>query len=246
MTAALTWTEIKLLSREPLTLVVSLLFPIVLMALLLASFGNEPSAEFMGIGGTDFYVPSYLGAAIAVMGLIGVPTHLASYRRDGVLRRLRAAGVSATSVITAQAFVMAVLAVLGAGAMVAIAASGFEMSAPVSVAGAALGFAAGLAAFTGIGLFLGTLMPTPRAAQGFGLLIFFSLFFLVGGGPPPTLLPEWMNTAVGYTPMGQLADAIRSPWTGAGTEVAALVGLFLIAIVTVALAHRRLTRHDLT
>ena len=55
----------------------------VLMALLLASFGNEPSAEFMGIGGTDFYVPSYLGAAIAVMGLIGVPTHLASYRRDG-------------------------------------------------------------------------------------------------------------------------------------------------------------------
>lgn len=246
MTAALTWTEIKLLSREPLTLVVSLLFPIVLMALLLASFGNEPSAEFMGIGGTDFYVPSYLGAAIAVMGLIGVPTHLASYRRDGVLRRLRAAGVSATSVMVAQALVMTLLALVGAGAMVAIAYSGFDMSAPVSIAGTIVGFAVGLLAFTGIGLLLGTLMPTPRAAQGLGLLIFFSLFFLVGGGPPPTLLPDWMNTAVSYTPMGQLADAIRSPWTGGGNEVGAMIGLAVIAVVTVVLAHRRLTRHDLT
>lgn len=245
MTAALTWTEIKLLTREPLTLVVSLLFPTVLMLLLLASFGSEPSEEFAGLGGTDFYVPSYLGAAIAVMGFIGIPTHLASYRQEGVLRRFRAGGVPAISIMVAQTVMMAVLSVVGAGVMIGIAYSGFEISAPVSLAGAILGFVVGVLAFAGLGLFLGSLMPSARAAQGLGLLFFFGTFFLVGGGPPPALLPDGLNTAVEFTPIGQLADAIRSPWTGQGYDLTALVALGAIALVTGILAHRRLSRLDL-
>jgi ABC-2 type transport system permease protein len=245
MNLALTWTEIKLLTREPLTLVVSLLFPTVLMLLLLASFGSEPDEVFAGLGGTEFYVPSYLGAAIAVMGLIGVPTHLASYRQDGVLRRFRAAGVPATSIVISQTVMMTVLAVIGAGLMLALAYTGFDVSAPASLGGTLLGFSAGLLVFAGIGLYLGSLMPSARAAQGLGLLIFFSTFFLVGGGPPPSLLPDSLNTAVEFTPIAQLADAIRSPWTGAGNDVTALVALTVLAIVTFTLARRRLNRLDL-
>jgi len=65
MPAYLTWTEVKLLAREPLVLVVSLMFPILLMVLLLASFSGDNDPVFVGLNGTDFYVTSYLGAAIA-------------------------------------------------------------------------------------------------------------------------------------------------------------------------------------
>lgn len=41
-----------------------------------------------------------------------------------------------------------------------------------------VGMGAGILAFTGIGLALGSLLPTARAAQGLGLLLFFGLFFI--------------------------------------------------------------------
>src|SRR5690606_33032491 len=46
VTPYLIWTELKLLAREPLVLVVSLMFPLLLMVLLLASFGGDNDPVF--------------------------------------------------------------------------------------------------------------------------------------------------------------------------------------------------------
>jgi ABC-2 type transport system permease protein len=242
MTTHLAWTEVKLLVREPLVLVVSLLFPILLMALLLASFSGDTDPIFGGLGGTEFYVTSYLAAAIAAMGFMGTPTHLASYRDSGVLRRFRAAGVPGRSVAAAQVAVMAVLAVVGAAAMLGLAYAGFDLAAPASVGGVAVGFAAGILAFAGLGALLGSVMPSARAAQGLGMLLFFGTFFLVGGGPPPGVLPDALNDAASLTPTGLLVDAIRTPWHGGGLDVPALLALAAIAVAGFGLAARRLAR----
>lgn len=238
----LAWTESKLLFREPLVLVVSLLFPILLMALLLASFSGDNDPVFVGLDGTEFYVTSYLGAAVAVMGFLGMPTHLASYRSSGVLRRFRAAGLPAGALLLAQVAVLAVLAAVGAAAMLGLAYAGFDLAAPESVAGVAAGFATGVLGFAGIGALLGSVLPSARAAQGVGLLLFFGTFFLVGGGPPPGVLPNALNDAAGLTPTGLLVDAIRAPWTGAGLDLPAMLALAAIAVAGFALAARRLAR----
>jgi ABC-2 type transporter len=91
------------------------------MALLLASFSGDTDAVFVGIGGSEFYVTSYLAAAIAAMGFMGTPTHLTSYRSSGVLRRFRAAGVPARSLVVAQTAVIAALAIVGTTIMLAMA-----------------------------------------------------------------------------------------------------------------------------
>lgn len=242
MAAYLAWTEVKLLAREPLVLVVSLMFPILLMVLLLASFSGDNDPVFVGLDGTDFYVTSYLGAAIAAMGFMGTPTHLATYRSSGVLRRFHAAGVPSRALVVAQVAVLSVLAIVGAAAMIGLAYAGFDLAAPESVGGVAAGFAVGIAAFAAIGALLGSLLPSARAAQGLGLLLFFGTFFLVGGGPPPGVLPDALNDTAAWTPTGLLVDAIRSPWTGGGLDTAAMVTLALIAVAGFALAARRLAR----
>jgi ABC-2 type transport system permease protein len=242
MTAYLTWTEIKLLAREPLVLVVSLMFPILLMVLLLASFSGDNDPIFVGLDGTDFYVTSYLGAAIAAMGFMGTPTHVATYRESGVLRRFRAAGVPSRDLVVSQVAVLAVLAVVGAAAMIGLAYSGFDLAAPESFGGVAAGFAMGILAFAGIGALLGSVMPSARAAQGLGLLLFFGTFFLVGGGPPPGVLPDTLNDIAAWTPTGLLIDAIRAPWSGNGLDATAVITLAAIAAVGFALAARRLAR----
>lgn len=242
MTAYLAWTEVKLLAREPIVLVVSLMFPILLMVLLLASFSGDNDPVFVGLDGTSFYVTSYVGAAIAAMGFMGTPTHVASYRDSGVLRRFQSAGVPSRAMVVSQVSVLAILAVVGAGAMIGLAYSGFDLAAPESVAGVAAGFAVGVAAFAAIGVLLGSFMPSARAAQGLGLVLFFGTFFLVGGGPPPGVLPDVLNDIAGWTPTGLLVDAIRTPWTDGGLDTTALVTLAVMAAVGFALAARRLAR----
>ncbi|MFG1840302.1 ABC transporter permease [Micromonospora sp. NPDC049175] len=242
MTARIVWTEIKLLGREPITLLMSLAFPALLLVLLAGSFGNEPDPEMGGIGGVDFYVPVYAAAAIAVMGFLGVPTHLAAYRERGVLRRFRAAGVSAWPLAGAQIIVTALMAAVAAALMIAIGFGGYDLNAPSSALGVLAGFLVGTLAFAALGVLLGTLLPTARAAQGVGLLLFFGLFFIAGGGPPPYLLPDALNTAVDFTPMGPLMDAVGDPWHGAGFNPTAVAVLLGMAVVATLLAVRRLAR----
>lgn len=216
------------------------MFPIVLMVLLVSSFGTEPDPDFGGVGGTDFYVPVHGAATIAAMGLLGIPTHLAGYRQTGVMRRLRAAGVPPRVVMATQLAVMVVLVGVGLGAMFTIGFAGFGLSSPASPGGVALGLLAGTLAFAGIGVALGSLVPTPRGAQGLGLLLFFGLFFIAGGGPPPALLPDAINRAVDLTPMGPLVDVVSEPWHGHGIDLAAAVALLAIGAVTAVVALRRL------
>lgn len=242
MTRHLTWIETKLLAREPLTLLVGVLFPLVLLALLGTSFGNEPDPDFGGVGGTDFYVPVYATAAIAVMGLLGIPTHVATYRQDGVLRRLRASGIRTGTYMSSQLVITAAIVAVGSALAVAVGMATTGLNAPDSTAGVLVGMGAGILAFTGIGLALGSLLPTARAAQGLGLLLFFGLFFIAGGGPPPSLLPEGMNRFVEVTPMGLVVSAVSDPWHGNGSDIAALLSLVAVAIGGGAIAQRRL-RH---
>lgn len=242
MTTYLTWTEIKLLAREPLVLVLTLMFPILLMFLLAAAFADHGGPVFADLDGTQFYVTAYLGAGIAMMGFMGTPTHLAGYRESGVLRRFRAAAISARAVVFSQAAVLALLAMFSAVVMLALAYAVFDIAAPASPLGVAAAFAAGILAFAGIGTLLGAIMPGTRSAQGLGLLLFFGTFLLVGGGPPPGVFPEAMNAVTAWTPTGLLLDAIRSPWAGNGLDVPAMVTLVLVAAAGFALASRRLTR----
>lgn len=242
MTGRIIWTEIKLLTREPLTLLMSLLFPVVLLTLLAGSFGTEPSGDFGGVSGVDFYVPVYLAATIAAMGFLGFPTHLAAYRESGVLRRFQAAGVPGWVILVGQVVVMALLVLVGTAIMLGLGFGGYDLTRPDSVAGVAVGLVAGTLAFAAIGALLGSLVSTARAAQGFGMALFFGLFFIAGGGPPPALLPDAVNTAIDWTPMGPLVDAISDPWNGSGWNVSALLALAAIAVATAILAARRLSR----
>ena len=97
-------------------------------------------------------------------------------------------------------------------------------------------------AFAALGVLLGSILPTARAAQGVGLLCFFGLFFIAGGGPPPALLPDAIDTFARMSPMGPLVAVIRDPWHGDGWNIAALVALAALAGVAWATAVRLTNR----
>ena len=100
----------------------------------------------------------------------------------------------------------------------------------------------GTVAFAAVGVALGVLLPTARAAQGFGLALFFGLFLIAGGGPPPALLPDAINLFVDYMPMGWLIDGVSDPWLGDRWNPIALVLLTTVGALSLWVATRRLAR----
>ena len=99
---------------------------------------------YRGAGAMTYYVPAYIGLAIASMGLISLPVHLVGYRERGVLRRFRASGMPVWSVLSAQVAVTVAVSVLGGALVVALANLTYEVQSPASVAGVLqLGRAAG-------------------------------------------------------------------------------------------------------
>jgi ABC-2 type transport system permease protein len=235
--AKLLWVEVKLFVREPIAVVFAFAFPLVVLLVLAGAFGTEPDANFGGVAGIDYYVPGYLAVVIASIGLIGLPVHLASLRERGVLRRLRASSVSITAVFAAQSAVHVAMAVLGGAILLTAASLVYDVHAPSSVAGVALGFGVGALSFVALGLLLGSLAPTARAAQAIGLVLFFPMWLLSGAGPPRGVMTQTMHQLSDVLPLTRVVTAIQEPWLGTGSnlaELALLTALFTAAVTLTA------------
>jgi ABC-2 type transport system permease protein len=240
----MTWGEIKLFLREPLTVVFAFGFPLIMLLVLAEVFGTAPSDEptasgvmpWRGAPPLSYYVPGYVALAAAAVGLIMIPAHLASYRERGVLRRFRAASIPASTVFGAQIAVQVVLSVLGGLLVVVAAYAVYDIAAPSDAFGAAVAFLFCIAAFAAIGVLLGAVMPSPRAAQGAGVLLFIVMLMLSGTGPPREVMTSTMNTIADILPLGHGVRAIQDPWLGFGWNFAQLGILTAIAIVCGVLA----------
>ena len=65
-------------------------------------------------------------------------------------------------------------------------------------------------------MLLGTLLPSARAAQAIGLMLFFPSFLLGVGGPPPEAMSDTLRNVADVLPLALANEAIREPWLGLG------------------------------
>jgi ABC-2 type transport system permease protein len=233
--AKLTWIEVKLFAREPIAVVFAFAFPLVVL-LVLAGVFSQPDTALGGFTGIDYYIPGYLAVVIASIGLIGLPVHLASLRERGVLRRLRASSVSVASVFGAQTAVNVAMAALGGVVLLVAASLVYDVHAPASMAGVALGFGVGALSFVALGFLLGSLAPTARTAQGIGLVLFFPMWLLSGAGPPRGVMTQTMRQLSDVLPLTRVVTAIQEPWLGTGSNASELVVLSALFAAAVALS----------
>jgi ABC-2 type transport system permease protein len=90
--------------------------------------------------------------------------------------------------------------VLGSIAVVVLAWLGYGADLAVSWGGVAVAFVAGALCLAAVGVLLGTVFRTARAALGAGVLLWFVTLFLAGGGPPPEALGRGLRLVGESTP----------------------------------------------
>jgi ABC-2 type transport system permease protein len=232
-------TELTLVRRDPLVLTFVLVFPIVTMLIIGGAFGTDPDPAFAGQNPSQWYVASYFTVVIASTGLVMLPVHLAAYRERGVLRRLAAAGFPRWSFALAEMVIgLATIAVAGA-ALLVVAAPVYGIP-PVHDLGRVLaGLVFGSIGFVSIGVLLGSLLPSARAAQAVGLMLFFPSFLLGAGGPPPQVMGPVLRHVGDVLPLTWVTNSIREPWLGIGTATPSLIAVVALAVVATAVAARR-------
>jgi len=226
--------EVKLFLREPLTVVFTLALPLIFLFVLGGIFGNTPDPTvFRGAGPLDFYVPGYLGLVWTAVGLLATPVHLARYREDGVLRRLRASGAGAPTVLGSQIAVAFLVSAVGAAMVIVSAAIVYDTSAPASVAGVLAAWLLCGLLFASLGLLL-SCIPSSRGALGAGLGLFFVMMLLSGVGPPPEVLTGPMRAVSDVLPLTYAVRLLQDAWLGLAatwTDVAVVLGFIAAALV---------------
>jgi ABC-2 type transport system permease protein len=231
---AMTRAEFRLFRREPFSIVFVFAFPLMMMMLLSAVFGNDQADAqavengmlvWRGVNPTDYYTTASVAVIVAALGLMTLPINLVGYRERGILQRLRASSVSAWIIVTAQLTLALVTFVAGTLVMGAVAWLAYDAVLPKDVIGVVVALLFGTAAFGAIGLLLAAMVQSSRSAQGIGLLLFFGLWLISGTAPPRAVLPSGLRDISGALPLAHLVTAIQDPWFGFGwsaTDLAVL------------------------
>lgn len=221
----LTLIELKLFVREPLAVIFAFAFPFFVLFVLAGVFGNEvdpADSEGMevwrGVGPTDYYVPAYVGLVMASVGLISLPLRIAGYRERGVLKRFRAAGTPLLVLLGAHVAVFFVTSAIGGLAIALTGRVVYGSPLPTAVLQVAAAFVVSGCAFAAIGVLLGAVLPTARAAQGAGLALFFVMMFISGAGPPRGVLTGPMYAAGTALPLTHVVLLLQGPWLDLGWD----------------------------
>ncbi len=243
---AMTLVELKLFGREPLTVVFVLVLPVVMLYVLNGVFNSErrDPGVWEGLSAVDFYTPSYVALVAATAGVLSLPVHLCAYREQGVLRRFRASAVRPAVLVAAHLTVTGLLATAGAVLVGVLSVLVYDAPLPRSWAGTAAAYLLVCVTFAALGALIGFLVPTARAAQGLGVLLFFVFMLLGGAGPPRETLPTAMVRISDVCPLTYGARLVRHAWLGQPLDTTALLVMVSLLVVCLALTAWRLGAED--
>lgn len=204
-------------------------------ALLVVIFGELPKDQMhkASLGGLTLFtveVPVLIALEIAMMALLSLPMPLATYREQGILRRLSTTPARPSWVLGAQVVVNLVLALGALAVIMVVGSAAFAEQAPKSIGGFVLSVVLSLSALFAIGLFIAARAKTGMTAYAAGIALLFPLMFFAGLWLPRRQMTPWLQDVSTYTPLGAVSQAIQDSIQGSFPPAALLLTLAGYAI----------------
>lgn len=232
----LTWVELKLFLREPMAAFFTLAFPLMMLFLFGSIYGNAPSHFFGGFGSVDISVPGYTSMIIATTGLMSLSISMASYREQGILRRLHATPLRPQTILGAQLLVLFLMTTIGMLLLIVSGKAAYGLRFAGDPLDVGLAYLLCSTSFFALGFVLAAVLPTTRSAQTVGMVLFYPMIFLSGATIPREILPETIRTYAQILPLTHVVNLLRGlwigdPWSSHYTEVGVLLGLLVAGVI---------------
>lgn len=213
------WTmtrrELARWGRQPVAVVVGLVFPVMLLLMFgyLVGGGRGVSGSYV-----DYLVPGMLALTMA-FGLEGTMIAVTQDLNKGVVDRFRSLPMANGAVLVGRSAADMLQSAIGLVVLIGVGhALGWRAHAGP---GAFLG-AVGLLllfrfAMLWIGIFLALVAGRPELVQAVQILV-WPVGFLSNAFATPDSMPGWLGTVVQWNPMSQTATAVRDLFGGPGGE----------------------------
>ncbi len=239
----LTWTEIKLFLREPVSTFFTLIFAPMLLLLFGSIYGNEPSPFFNGKGTIDISVPAYTALIIGTSGMLSLTINMSVYRERGILRRLQATPLRPQAILAAQVIVLFLMTILGMALLIIVGKAVYGLRFEGNPFSVLLAFVLSCLSFFSLGFVLAGLLPNARTAQVVAMALFYPMMFLSGAGLPLELLPTTIRKFSNFLPLTHVVTLLRGLWAGESwskhlTEVGVLAAILVVGVIVSAKTFR--------
>jgi ABC-2 type transport system permease protein len=235
----MTWMEAKLFLREPANAFFTLLFPLVMLFIFGSIYSNQSAPSIPGASGqgtVETLIPALIAMVIGMTGLMAITMTMASYRENGVLRRLSTTPVSSLFVLVAQVVVVFSMTALGMLLLVIVGKLVYHVRIPGNLLDILGGFILGSLSFFSIGFILAGTMPTTRTAQIVAMLLLYPMLILSGAAWPRELMPATVQKISAFMPLTYVVNLLRGLWIGEPwgnhlLDVGVLLGMLLLGII---------------
>ncbi|KUN62265.1 multidrug ABC transporter permease [Streptomyces canus] len=241
------WTmtrrELAHWARQPVRVLVGLVFPVMLLLMFgyLVGGGRGVEGEYV-----DYLVPGMLALTMA-FGLEATMIAVTQDLNKGVIDRFRSMPMANGAVLVGRSAADMLQSVLSLAAMIGVGyAIGWRVHGGVGGLLAAVGLLLLFRfAMLWIGIHLAMVAGKPEMVQAVQILV-WPVGFLSNAFATPDSMPGWLGTVVDWNPMSQTATAVRDQLGGPGGEPghvgAAVVWPLALLAVFFPLALRRFAR----
>lgn len=230
----LTWVETKVFVREPMGLIGTLGFPVLIFVVL----GRTLTDQRLGpaaLESAPFNLPVFAVLFIAINAVLSLVAIMSIYREGGILKRLRATPLSPVTILSAHVFLKLVFTVISFALLLLAGRQFFPGSLDVPVLSFTAALLLGTLSVLSLGFVIASLVPTARFAQPIGAALLYPMVAISGLFFPVEALPRGLQWVAVSLPTTHAVALMEGVWDGGSWgahmgNVAALLVLFGICI----------------
>jgi ABC-2 type transport system permease protein len=180
--------------------------PIILYFLLGSVYGED---EVEGVRGADYLLAGMLGYGAASTAFAGLAILLVIRREQGILKRLRATPLPASTYLAAVLTSIVFVFALESSLMIVIGRVGFETAVPDRLVSLALALLLGASSFAAMGIGLSGLVRSAEGASAVVNAIYLPVSFISGAFFSPESFPGFLEAIANVLPLTYFIELVR-------------------------------------
>jgi ABC-2 type transport system permease protein len=182
------------------------MLPIILFFLLGSTYGED---EIEGVRGADYLLAGMLGYGAVSTTFAGLAILLVVRREQGILKRLRATPLPASTYLAAVLASIVLVFALEAALMIGIGSFAFDTAFPERLLSLAVALLLGSVAFAAMAVGLSGLVRSAEGSSAVVNAIYLPLSFISGAFFSPESFPDFLQAIAAVLPLTYFIELVR-------------------------------------
>ena len=182
------------------------MLPIILFFLLGSTYGED---EIEGVRGADYLLAGMLGYGAVSTTFAGLAILLVVRREQGILKRLRATPLPASTYLAAVLASIVLVFAIEAALMIAIGSFAFDTAFPERLLSLAAALLLGSVAFAAMAVGFSGLVRSAEGSSAVVNAIYLPLSFISGAFFSPESFPDFLQAIASVLPLTYFIELVR-------------------------------------